>query len=732
MKIKFKLSILVIAIMAVVVTVISAILLRRASDISVELSLRGLKSLAIQRTEYWKGVQDGNIRVLHTLASVMSEYESIPAETRRDRFDEILLGTVNSETSMVNLYTVWKPNALDGMDADFIGRTGSTATGQYGMAYSRETGRMEGRVTADIDAAMAYLSGPNSGKDRVEHPIPRMVNGKASNVVRMMVPVINPRTNEVVGGVGSLIDTSSMQTALEQTVRDNEEISVMVIYSGNGTILSHFIPERVGKMMTDVDMEYGKNINLAYQAVLDGKPYRDIVYDPSLKTNIDFNILPFRIGDSNTTWSVMMGSTEEYVLSEVRSITRFTIVLAVIGILAAAGILFIVLGRVIRPIISVTNTLKDISEGEGDLTRVIPEKGNDEITDLSRHFNKTLEKIRNLIVNIKQQTVMLFDTGNELASNMTQTAAAVNQITANIQNIQGQVINQSASVTETNATMEQITVNIDKLNTHVTNQSSSVSQSSSAIEQMLANVESVTQTLFKNEKNVEELMESSEIGRNSLHDVVEDIRGIAQESEGLLAINAVMNDIASQTNLLSMNAAIEAAHAGAAGKGFAVVADEIRKLAENSGEQSRTISVVLKKIKDSIDKITQSTENVLGKFETIDTGVKVVANQEGYIRNAMEEQGQGSNQILTAIGQLGEITQQVKDGSREMLSGSREVIQESKNLEIVTNEITGGMNEMAVGAEQINVAVNRVNEISARNKINIDQLVREVSRFKVE
>jgi methyl-accepting chemotaxis protein len=163
-----------------------------------------------------------------------------------------------------------------------------------------------------------------------------------------------------------------------------------------------------------------------------------------------------------------------------------------------------------------------------------------------------------------------------------------------------------------------------------------------------------------------------------------------------------------------------------------VVADEIRKLAENSGEQSKTISTVLKKIKDSIDKITRSTDSVLNKFEAIDGGVRLVSDQEENIRNAMEEQNTGSKQILEAIGQLNEITRMVKGGSVQMLEGSAQVIHESKNLESVTQEITNGMNEMAVGADQINVAVERVNAISSENKESIDILVKEVAKFKVQ
>jgi methyl-accepting chemotaxis protein len=280
--------------------------------------------------------------------------------------------------------------------------------------------------------------------------------------------------------------------------------------------------------------------------------------------------------------------------------------------------------------------------------------------------------------------------------------------------------------------MEQVTINIDKLNNHVEEQSSSVSQSSSAIEEMLANIQSVTQTLIRNAENVQVLTTASESGRTGLQTVSKDIQEISKESEGLLEINSVMQNIASQTNLLSMNAAIEAAHAGEAGRGFAVVADEIRKLATSSGEQSKIISGVLKKIKEAIDKIKYSTDTVLEKFESIDSGVRTVADQEANIRNAMEEQGEGSKQILEAISKLNENTQLVKRGSEEMLEGSREVIAESRNLGNVTEEITRGVNEMASGADQINAAVNRVNEISVDNKEHIASLVTEVSKFKVE
>ncbi|MFP3042018.1 methyl-accepting chemotaxis protein [Treponema primitia] len=408
-----------------------------------------------------------------------------------------------------------------------------------------------------------------------------------------------------------------------------------------------------------------------------------------------------------------------------------------IAIISAAILVFSVVltfllfkSMIIRPIKKIIAILQQV--GEGDLTRQINLKSTDEIGDMARYFDLTLGNLKNLVRIINGEAKKLLDIGNDLASNMTETATAIVQMASTIQSIKNRVINQSASVTETNATMEQITINIDKLNNQVEQQTSSVNQSSSAIEEMLANIQSVTQTLVKNTANVNNLSEASEVGRSGLQGVAADIQEIARESEGLLEINVVMENIASQTNLLSMNAAIEAAHAGEAGRGFAVVADEIRKLASSSGEQSKTISAVLKKIKDSIDKITKSTETVLNRFEDIDGGVKTVSDQEENIRNAMEEQGVGSQQILEAISKLNDITQRVKSGSMEMLEGSREIIQEGRNLETATQEITNGMNEMAGGADQINGAVDHVNMISGKNKETITTLAEAVSRFKVE
>ncbi|MDR0497713.1 MAG: methyl-accepting chemotaxis protein [Treponema sp.] len=729
MKLKTRLMLIVIVMMSVVIVALSAFILLEARSLQMETTYLYIDEMAqSQATEIRRRIEDFT-NVANTLALTFSDFEEFDEEVRREEFANLLHGIVARFDRILGAWTAWLPNTIDSYD----GRLG-----QYTAYFTKRNGPLENLSEKGYDGWQNFLANMTRPPTLAD-PIWRDTAGHGNVPVVSAMYTSVDRNDRMVGLVG-INYTSALQAIVDEITKEiYDGQGVAAVYTNEGTIIAHYDQSRVKDNIATNASEkalLGDQHSRVVQAIKnggeDGNPVVLELYSQALKTDVHYVYQPILIEGMDTPWCLLVGVPIDEIRQPIQNLMYISIIFAAVMLVVAAVVTFFVAKSIVKPIIGVTLTLKDISEGEGDLTKTIIVHSKDEIGDLAHYFNETLDKIKNLVVTIKQKAVTLFDIGTELASNMTETAAAINEITANVQSIKGRVINQSASVTETNATMEQITFNIDRLNGHVERQTSAVSLSSSAIEEMLANIQSVTNTLVKNAANVKDLTDASEVGRTGLQDVAADIQEISRESEGLLEINAVMENIASQTNLLSMNAAIEAAHAGEAGKGFAVVADEIRKLAESSSEQSKTISTVLQKIKESIDKITRSTDNVLKKFEAIDSGVKTVADQEENIRNAMEEQSQGSKQVLQAITQVSEITQQVKGGSTEMLEGSREVIQESKNLEKVTEEITGGMNEMASGADQINVAVHRVNDLSGQNRENIDLLVKEVSRFKVE
>jgi len=408
--------------------------------------------------------------------------------------------------------------------------------------------------------------------------------------------------------------------------------------------------------------------------------------------------------------------------------------LAMVAVMACIFIVFyIYILQMITPLNDMVKALDHISV-DWDLTQRLHLHSHlkDEIGTLGDYFNLTFEKMRELLVSIKGKTVSLNDTGEELTKYMVTTNQDITDINTNIQEMRGRVLTQSDKVTSTSASMEKIIKGIDNLDENIATQAASVSESSSAIEEMIANIQSVTQTLVKNTANINTLAQTSGAGREDLRKVAADIKEIANESEGLLQINSVMQTIASQTNLLAMNAAIEAAHAGESGRGFAVVSDEIRKLAENSGKQSKTISTVLKKIKEMIDAITKSAAVLQERFEAIDREVQTVSNQESQIRNAMEEQGEGSRQILSAVTQLNTVTGQVRSASSEMTAESREVLKQSTSLKQITADVAGDMDNMTKNADGISNAFKRVQEITGENGENIVALSKDISKFKVD
>lgn len=422
-------------------------------------------------------------------------------------------------------------------------------------------------------------------------------------------------------------------------------------------------------------------------------------------------------------------SIESIQKSQTNFFIKTTAVLLFIFILFILTIIMFTKFIIIRPVNKVIVSLKSISEG--DLRVALPSTGNNEIGKLTGYFADTIAKISYMIKTVLVSSQEMSEVGDVLANNIAERVSAIHQITQNIESVKAQTENQSSSVTETSATIEQVISKLGELDSDIEVQASSIEQSSAAVEQMTANIASVTKNLEKNNtliKTVYEQTKNGKAGARSANDVVAQIASL---SASLMETSEIIQNIASQTNLLAMNAAIEAAHAGESGKGFAVVADEIRKLSEESNMQGKQIGEVMKKSTQIIEKLSVVGDAAEKSFITVYELVNQISEQEELIVAAMKEQENGSNEVLQAIKNITAITDEVKARSIEMLSGGIKVSEEMQKLDALTKNINNSMNEMASAASEINDSSKEVSDISQKNKNSISRLSAEVNKFKI-
>lgn len=415
-----------------------------------------------------------------------------------------------------------------------------------------------------------------------------------------------------------------------------------------------------------------------------------------------------------------------------RNMFIYQTIMFVITLLVVAQIIIFVsfLRRsLLSPILQTSSALSVVSSG--DLTVELDVKSNNEVGKMFSDFNSTMQNLRHLIYTIQSSAQKLSDVGDNLAQNMTESASTMQQMGDNISAIKDKSLVQASSVEDTAQTVATIIEIINKVGDQITNQSAAVRESSAAVEEMLANIAAISSTLEKNDVMIHELASATTSGRDTVAHATDVTRKITEASGGLLEASRIIQHIASQTNLLAMNAAIEAAHAGNAGQGFAVVADEIRKLAEESRTQGKTITTTLKTLSGDISSLTESTRTVEEKFGAIYNISERIQQVSIEMNNAIQEQNSGSKEVLDAIKQINTVTMEVKEGSDEMLEGSVTVAQEMEHLNQLTNNITSSMNEMAAGTAQVNKTVQDVMALTLENKESIRNLSDEIRVFKV-
>ncbi len=519
------------------------------------------------------------------------------------------------------------------------------------------------------------------------------------------------------GVVSTSVDLSYIQKIIQE--KNISKTGHTIIIDKKGRIVGHSgQKEAIGKSIETL-----------------GKEYESLLQSGSMeftKQSIENKIYYSKLAHSKNEdlgWTYIYTiESSEYEAVGKKVLINLGLMLAGVFLLTLP-ISYLTSGKIIKMLKKISEALHKI--GENDLLVSIPILASGEIGEIIILLNETVKKLGNSIRTVAENTHNMSEVENSFAASISEAASAVEEITANIQSVNKQTETQGSSVSAALSSVEQIMGRIQELNSSIELQSSSVVQSSSAIEQMVANIDSITQTLEKTDDVIVNLVGATADGKDSLITSNTVTKKIAEESGGLLEASAVIEHIASQTNLLAMNAAIEAAHAGEAGKGFAVVADEIRKLAEESSAQGKTITETLKALGTEIESLSDSSHIAEEKFNIIFNLAEQVKAMSSTLTMAMKEQSNGSSEVLNAIKNINSVTSEVKADAAEMLTAGKNISGDMERLDNLTQFITQSMNEMAVGAVQMTNTVQKVNEMTQENKMSIKNLTNEVNKFKV-